>query len=465
LGRECKINGITLDLYDDYNEFNNNVENVDFDLNEIIIMHRVITKVTEKVVDDEVYNFDDLNEDLANGVIYGRDNTGELYRILDRKKVYVKDMTISEANCAGSGLNYDDKKKCSLLVADCLLRGDNHDLSLCLERLADEDMFAKANEELEKMHPDIAIKILTTFKVRKGPNSEGIETVESFDSWVDNVVKKMSISTRDTILGNSNLLEYLKGVIAFVRKNPTILNKDLTDVVHNCQDDMNEMDTRMGKRPFYFPVDGSKENLLFKGELLSKYAGSIYAREFPSISTLPYTNTFVGPSIVAGIAMRGQTGGNARLEESIQRKYNKGELSSHLLYALTTQVEEDLKEAGMTLDVKDSKRIRNGVERIEEYEQKTFKLYRMLRSLADLLTFFKATGCTPSKLPSTIKITQLRDRADVLAYLEKNVSQLRGCIDQNNNKQINACNDLMKYLGLLFETAGGKLNPDHVNFN
>jgi hypothetical protein len=89
----------------------------------------------------------------------------------------------------------------------------------------------------------------------------------------------------------------------------------------------------------------------------------------------------------------------------------------------------------------------------------------MLRSLADLLTFFKATGCTPSKLPSTIKITQLRDRADVLAYLEKNVSQLRGCIDQNNNKQINACNDLMKYLGLLFETAGGKLNPDHVNFN
>lgn len=414
--------------------------------------------IQQKKIEDGEHkaSFDDFLKDQATGIIYGRDAKG-LFKLDGETKVYSKEEDFGK-DCGRTFLKQDDNNKCSRIVAECLISGDKRNLATCLEHYKNEDLFIIANDELEKMNADVAVKILRTFGVRETTGDHGVES-ESFNSWVKNVVGVMKpVSTRDIILGNQNLLNYLEGVIAFVNKHPAILNESVSeDVSGNEPNEMNPLDEKLGLKFFRVPRRSTKEGVLFEGTMLREHSNSVYS-SFPSISSLPFTNAYVGPSAATSILMtqRGGDGNLNNIEASISRKHLRSELSSDLLWALLKRGIDDLSDVGMTLNKTDIERLKDGINKVETIELKTFELYRMLKSLVDLLAFFKKTGCTPSTLPREISLSQLKSKKDVMALIERNVNKIQGCVDQNNGKQGVACNDLMQQLGSMFEMAGGK---------
>lgn len=461
LEKPCVIGGQTLNLPTNFDQVKLNKD--DFNLDYLKIIHKTIRTVKEAPKGQSEYEFSTLFEDMATHIKYGRDQKG-LYRFDGNQKIYESEEKFNTDDCAGSGLTTNDKRKCVGVVADCLIRGNNFDLSICLEQLADKDMFEVAVNELEP-RPDVAVKILKTFGVREG-YSNGRKMVETYESWLKGVVSGMKASVRDTILSNENLLKYLQGVIAFVNRHPVILNEDLTeDSVGDSLPSLNEIDSRMEKRYLYIPPHGCKEGKVFEGSVLRGFTGSVYATSVPSISSLPYTNAYVGPSIATNMLF--QQGGTSNMlsnlnsiEERINRKSARKELSSGLLVALMQRVFDDLKDAGMELNGDDKKKIHDGIEKVKIIEEKTFELYRMLRKLADLLAFFKASGCTSYNLPREVSVRELRNKSDALSIIERNVVKLQSCIDQNNSKQLTACNSIVDHIGKLFEVAGGKTMPE-----
>ena len=452
-GRPVVVGGQTLNFPAVFNGADSRLK-----LNIITVIHRNIYNCDNESVDNSGADlgFDALFKDLATGFTYKNGPDG-LYRMgADGKRVRLMNGSLTKDNCAGSYLqaNNGDNETCVKFVSECLLQCKKDDLSKCLDRLRDENMFTVAQDELQKMDPHVAIKILKTFGVRR-TTSGNIDIMESYDSWMSGVVNSFDANVRTTIMGNPRLLDYVRGVIAFVNRHPAILNKHIVeDVEGDSLEDVNDYNKKMGKSWYENPSIGSSQRKIFDGGLLRGFAGSIYATSVP-VTAMPFTNTIIGAQFQ--LRQRGGNYGMIQLEASIQRKADRNELSSGLLFTLMESVFADLDAAGMKLNNVDQDRIRNGIKQVRDIEDKTFDLYRMLRKLADLLAFFKATGCT-ANLPREVSIKQIRngDRNDAVSFLQRNVMDLQGCIDQNNNKQNSVCNDLMKHFGILLETAGGK---------
>jgi hypothetical protein len=182
---------------------------------------------------------EDLYESVVTGVRYARDDSGGLRKVgSDGKLEMSKDfegtelenaLNIQNPNCASTGLDIavgcDD-------VYKCLLSGKPEVLSECLDRLRDQDMFAKARKEVANMNPKVAVQLLRTFGFK--PRKEGGSNLmlpPTFEEWSRKLKKTVGEDTAKTISDNKKLMEYLRAVVDIVRSNPAIINKDLKNGV------------------------------------------------------------------------------------------------------------------------------------------------------------------------------------------------------------------------------------------
>ncbi len=448
------VKGATLQLPATYEEALTLYENKDFDINDLHIIHNVIK---EKAPHDEkngyTSSYDEMLEDLTTREVYKRDKDG-LYKLVNGEKVRP---SLSENNCAGTGLNSKDNKACIRVVSKCLIDGDKDSLAACLDEMKHHNLFDIAHDELENMNPDVAIKILEIFGVG-GRQLGGIYVVESLDEWIERAVRKWKPEVRNSIINNQQLKDYIAGVIDFVNSHPAIMNEGMVEADASVviEENLHDEDKRMKKELFRRPRPNSNNAKLFEGKGLYRYANHLEALP-PMLTGMTtadvYSNTLRG-QVVSGLGFV-MSGGNRKVwEDTLEKRHATKDLDSDLLWGLFNSVMTDLKNAGLPLKKEDEDTLRQGLDKLREQEIKLGKLYTMLRTLADLLEFFKNSCCETLVLPKNISINQIKSRQDTIAFLTSAVCDMEDCIAKNAKSQNNVCNNMIKHFGTLFESLG-----------
>jgi len=151
---------------------------------------------------------------MATGEIYTHNAEGELVPIN-------KDYKPSD-KCYGT-MGAGDNEACAKFY-ECLLSNDSSKFSFCMETLGNQDFFKLADDELSKIEPNIAIMILRKFGFRSVIASNGLIQTQDYQLWARKVLSQFTPEVKKVIEGNQNLVQYLKGVIGFVNRNPAILN-------------------------------------------------------------------------------------------------------------------------------------------------------------------------------------------------------------------------------------------------
>jgi hypothetical protein len=454
----------------------NRMSDKDFNLDDVLIIRNFLKSqknVTANVpvLGNKSPSFDDLYiEDMTTRVCYAVDENGDMYRDVNGQRVYVSDDTIRADNCMGTMLK-GDQKQCSRFVWECILNTNDNDLSVCLDRLADENLFNVAQSEFENIHPDMAIKVLKAFgvgkKIEQNPTLGTIGVPENFDSWRMNFLSRINNPAQRAAIEKSvNFQRYVRGAIEFVRQHPVIMNRHLKTVKganQNVQDMPEDPYLKaLNKKYFINPYPQSYEGKLMNSQLLLRSVQTpVFAVTSPGNMVAPFPNvsTTIGAgSLVAPFGM--MRGGGSGFEDTINRKINRGELSSDLMYNMFADVLNSLKNTGVIIDNVDKERIQNGIDQVKSIENRSFGLYNMLRPLATVAEFFKATGCASSKQMVEMSINDIKNRADTIRYLQNNINDLQSCIGSNLNQQNSVCNELVKTFSSLFDTATEK---QHLN--
>lgn len=448
IGEGCNLNGNVLELPIEFDSVKNNI--ADFNLDVIAIMKSAVKMNTDAIAQVARPNasFNDLYEDIGTHVVYMRDDEGKFYRMVNGNRLeYDQNASISEETCAGTQLK-GDRSKCKKFVYECLLGGDPVQLSVCLDRLRNSDMFNVAQNELQNVDPDIAIRVLKTFGVQQGMDN-GLVVLQSYEAWRDRVVPSLRPEVRDAILGNQLLLSYIQGVINFVNYNPAILNKNVKG--NNVQVGVftDPYSVALKKtNPFISPT-GPQQAHLVTGLLLRNSASM-------GMVAPPFRPPFF--NVASALPMIGIQAGGKNIVEAVNKKIMGNELSSDMFFTLLNNVTENLKRSGISIDELDRARVTNGIEQLKSTEKKLIDLHNMLDSLNSLADYFsRASDCTEVKMPThEISINQLRKKADALPFLLKSISETGKCYDGNWNNKNKICSELSMAFSTLLDAASKK---------
>jgi hypothetical protein len=439
MGLPCVVGGLTMTVYSNY--LNVASRTADFDVNDAWVVRNIIAsrKVEPEKISNGYSNDTLLVEDMVTKITYHRDDSG-YYRIgQDGNKIPYHNDNITEDNCAGTMLK-GDQKQCAKFVRDCILGGDNNSLSNCLSSLSNQNMFKVAHTELENMDPDIAIRILQTFKlktnIRNLPNGKSYLESQAFETWKDTVLSnslEIAQNVRDAIQGNPKLCEYLKGVISFVNMNPAILNpgwRGDNQVQYQIEDPyIRALNQRQWVNP-------RPEDMVYTDSrmLLHAFNTPVMASNFPGRIINPFSNVLVGNRSTFSSA-RNMNGGGNSYEDALSLKINEngriGETMDHLFAA----VHGDLEKAGYVLTDSDHYKLHNSFKELSKTENRLSELHGMLRTLNDLHSLFKASGCVQHEHVKNVSIENLRNRKDTLSYLSHNINDIQNCIGNNITSQ------------------------------
>ncbi|NBX74935.1 MAG: hypothetical protein EBQ92_00060, partial [Proteobacteria bacterium] len=403
-GSQCVIGSTVLSLPNTFSSVARNVS--DFQLDDVKILRNYVARNNEDpTVRKPSKNivFEDLFEDMATRVVYNRDENG-LYRMVDGRRVDYNADNIPHAYCLGTRLS-GDSKTCSV-VKDCILTGNSDDLSKCIDNLRDQNLFTVAHDELQNVHPSVALQILKTFGVNIREKN-GVKTPDSYESWTENVVSRMKPAVKEAILGNHGLCSYIKGVINFVKSNPVILNNNMKSNDRATElTQENAYAASLNKNIFVnpYPKNGNGEADIVGVALRATSSYPPFGITIPGNLTTPFSNAVLGQGQLflpgrMGMMVGGFKGTASALESIIIDNIHK------------------LDQAGLTINPDDQQAIADGLSKLAGIEAKLISLAQMLKVLHDLQLFFKATGCVGSGSTQINSLKEIMSREDTIKYL------------------------------------------------
>lgn len=466
MGLPCVVGGQTLALPSNYSNVASRT--ADFDVNDAWVVRNIIaSRKAEPVRLLNGYTNDNLLvEDMITKITYHRDDNG-YYRIgQDGSKIPYQYDNINSDTCAGTMLK-GDQVQCARFVRDCILSGDNNSLSNCLSNLSNQSMFKVAHSELVNMDPEIAIRILQTFKfkrnIRNLPNGTSYVESQSFDTWKDTVLSNsMEIAqhVRDAIEGNPKLCDYLKGVVSFVNMNPAILNPGWRGDKPVQDPNEDPYIKALNRRPW---VNPRPEDMKYADSrmLLQAFNTPVLAVTAPGRMINPFSNVVVGHGAIFPSA-RNMAGGSNSHEDALARKINTNGKISETMELMFADVHDDLQKAGYVLTQSDHYKLENSFKELSKTENRLSELHGMLRTLTDLHSLFKASGCVAHEHVGNVSIENLKNRKDTLSYLSQNINDIQNCIGSNITNQNSKCNELTKYYSALIDASAGRANADVV---
>lgn len=466
MGLPCVVGGQPMALYTNYSNVAS--QTADFDVNDAWVVRNIIaSRKAEPVRPLSGYTNDTLLvEDMVTKITYHRDDNG-YYRIgADGSKIPYHYDNINSDTCAGTMLK-GEQTQCARFVRDCILSGDNNSLSNCLANLSNQSMFNVAHKELANMDPEIAVRILQTFKfkrnIRNLPNGTSYVESQAFDTWRDTVLSNsMEIAqhVRDAIEGNPKLCDYLKGVVSFVNINPAILNPGWRGD-KPAQEQVDDPYVRALNRRQW--VNPRPEDMKYADSrmLLQAFNTPVLAITAPGRMINPFANTVIGNNAMF-VSARTMAGGANSHEEALARKINTNGKISETMELMFADVHDDLQKAGYVLTQSDHYKLENSFKDLAKTENRLSELHGMLRTLTDLHSLFKASGCVPHEHIANVSIENLRNRKDTLSYLSQNINDIQNCINNNITNQNSKCNELTKYYSALIDASAGRANSDVV---
>lgn len=391
-------------------------------------------------------NFDDIFTSLTTGVTFQRDGA-DLYRFDGDTKTKVKlddaqlQTDVGEA-CHGTKISGD----CDL-VFKCLLSGSPKNLSRCLGKLQDQNMFKVAEREVEKMNPEVAKQLLKTFgfNLRKEMPT-GLVLPPSFDEWVQNVLpRSVDEETRKTILGNQQLMNYLKGVVSLIRNNPVVINSNATGsaapspYAQKAQINTFIQPKTLGDRA------ALSASILEQGVLLSR----------PAVNMFPLGGLF--NNVGMNMSMMGMMGAQPFM---LQGGGAKPEcVNANMLKNMFDVTYSEMERNGKVLVDADKARINDSIKRVAHLEEQLIKILEDLKLFSKLNTTFNI-GRGPVGVEE-VSLTEVVGAGSAANITGEAVNNLKNCASQNITEQSKLMSDLILQVqrSLVGTLMGNDRNP------
>jgi len=389
--------------------------------------------------------------------------TREFLRMVKKKKVYLHGK-LKEDNCFSTGIQAN---KCLKLIECFIDNGSVDTLSKCMDMLKDKDMFKVAADDAKNIHPEMIQKFMKKFSIQvKDGSWKGlkIHVPISYEEWRDLIQQKTKTDPNliKAILDNQPLCEYIKGIIAVVENNLTIINTNLTVDFLPDRNQYQEITNKntpigynvagvfnsMGISDHFKPLnikDGFRSSiydmqvLKSYNHIFSKYIKNFRERQRMVGNTAPnpiqnmsiQTGGFYapGPRLFVGVKpglATPLTPRNIRLSSS----------SSLAFKDMFTKLNFELKRLNKELSTQDQARIADGIQRLEDIENRLCVLYNRYISNHKLSKLFCSINGTtfPEKQLSvdTEKAgEELQKALDEFANQDKeNINNLKKCLQQ-----------------------------------
>lgn len=413
--------------------------------------------------------------DLEYKNIWTRDSNGNLVKKVNGKNVIygeMDDATIKElntkSNCFTTQLKFNDSVKCDKYIHKCLLDDDAEGLDECLnDYLKNNNFFKVAENEVDNMHPLIALRTLQKFgfhAVMKFDNKAQVQLkkIQSIDDWLNGfMAKRFSKSDMQKVFTgsskNTNLLTYLKLVVNHVNRNPAILNKDFKGSTEETKtklkqsppskppntpellstDDISRLKVHL--KTDYEAVTNGKTHIDERNGLITGPFGSVYSRDYgliPPFLVSGYASSYnipgMRPADLYGVKLTSSLNDDKYMSFSqFQEKMDSGYFIGAKFFGdLINHHLDKLKESGKELIKEDTQKIQQMLQnqlKLENELIKTIKYFEEYRKQMDLYKNYK------SETISEANIVKLVDNKSKLlakkASGERTLVELLAAID------------------------------------
>jgi hypothetical protein len=356
--------------------------------------------------------------DMVYGKIWTYDSQAQKYYRVDdnNRKVYYDDLAKGNVDTCYATYLGNGKAGCDRVIK-CILDGRPETLKNCLADLSELDLWKVAANDAQKVGPDMVKLVLRKFGVqgKEETDSNGVtyKVPMSFDEWQQYVVSGFDQDVRETIMSNTNLINYLKGLIAICRSNPSILNKHNPSVV--ARDNTPKLAADIGLRRYVNPSASAKSPNEFFAEMLrnqtppapvSMSAVEPFLRgEYANVSVISPLSTYV-PSLLGGnyYSTLNQSGGEGSYNlaanlpglPSRGTSFNRGDRENEIVKdgsaskfrALIANIYSAFSDVGLQLNPEDHKKILAVVKKMENYESQFARLCTVLITIVKLARFY-----------------------------------------------------------------------------
>lgn len=355
---------------------------------------------------------------MYDGQLYSRDSYGRLLR--KDKEGKLAEVKYEDATCGGLVLGEKTPAGECVEVISCLL-DSSRDLDTCLNTLRNRNMFDVAQEELKKVHPSVALKLFEKFGVRlvESDLKAGRGKVpQTFESWKNSV--PLADSVKSVLFSNTQLMDYLRGVISIFRQNPLAL------------------DSNTGlNTAFTLPehLRGTKMSVT-QNFIDPKVALEIEAENMRKLKLQPVPKFDMGnmpfplPNNLLAVVMAMQSYGNVQSGGSLNGSLTTVKNNSDNLETEFNVLKRKLEEYNRPLDEQSVKGIEDVIVHLKKYEKQLVQMLAYLNVFTDANEIIKLNGGNDRVVPSNLQEVAYVAQ-DPNGYLNDVIRELKGCIDKN----------------------------------
>lgn len=374
----------------------------------------------------------------------------------DTSKLYMKDEDGNEvevqrgskyhinlqkgSNCFNIGFKGDNSTDCSRLITECLA---GRDINKCKEFMKSANYWKDAKDSVKDMLPGMAVDLLKGFgfEVIKTTDSNGnnVNAMESVESWSGKLKNHLNTGELKEVLGNTQLMGYLKMVVQRVNDNPAILNPNITVDGKVNTVDKNNYFVRMGL--------GRKEP---EKSRTANYVPLMRERNKSLLSIRQIINSLLKPyglvkgvglgalRPLGGIAMVGGTSAPVAeyfedLKSPESEQFKVSEIAETALESLYTRLSQN----GKDLDQNDKQTIEKLVKDLKNTEEKLFKAVIYLDKYVNLK---EALGNNNMGSNDNVTLSKMKE------YVDKHM-------DKTNLKQNNIISVLERFVNAVEEAS------------
>jgi hypothetical protein len=434
--------------------------------------------------------------DMVYGKIWTYDSqVQQYYRVDDNnRKVYYDDVAKGNVDTCYATYLGNGKAGCDRVIK-CILDGRPETLKNCLADLSELDLWKVAANDAQKVGPDMVKLVLRKFGVqgKEETDSNGVtyKVPMSFDEWQQYVVSGFDQDVRETIMSNTNLINYLKGLIAVCRSNPSILNKHNPSVV--ARDNTPKLAADIGLRRYVNPSANAKSPNEFFAEMLrnqtppapvSMSAVEPFLRgEYANVSVISPLSTIV-PSLLGGnyYSRLNQSGGEGSYNlaanlpglPSRGTSFNRGDKENEILKdgsaskfrALIANIYSAFSDVGLQLNPEDHKKILAVVKKMENYESQFARLCTVLITIVKLARFYGVSLENVDREHPRVmkKLSEINNLDDIKDFIRCYVRDLtKNMLTNLSVQQATAFELQARAAPRLLEEAAGKTSPQSAS--
>lgn len=364
---------------------------------------------------------------LGDHNIWKHDGEGKLFKSVNGKVEYYGDTDQNSLSALKadfkcySTLTKGNDKQCQEYMFDCLLSGDADGLKKCRNFHADANFYDVAKEDIQEMHPIVALRTLQKYGFRYISKYDdeakmNLNKVEPVKHWLENYMAKKFPDPEDqrSVQGNTRLLDYLELIVQYVNANPTLINKHFSGSSEEGAGKFlgTDFSKRLQIKQRVEPGDSAAGlygiNLLQSHMRTGLFGATMYKSPFSVSSNTGLLRSPFGDAIFplgAGLMVPRQLGGNGYYGGQLYSKRTKEGIvgGSETLSNLILLNMNKLREHNKDITEADKNKINKKLANMHEVEKELYRNLDYINSYGQLLD---AMGDYNSQ---TLSIDSLRD--------------------------------------------------------